>query len=103
PQPADDVRGRLMAFPRKSGMGRGNHGSSWVVSFADLMSLLMAFFVMMLSFSVQDLEKLNQAAGSVQDAFGIQPFASMTGVLERDGNPQRDFLKNMSPLSTKAS
>ena len=37
------------------------------------MSLLMAFFVMLLSFSVQDQEKLNMAAGSVQSAFGIQP------------------------------
>ncbi|RYE07496.1 MAG: hypothetical protein EOP22_17610 [Hyphomicrobiales bacterium] len=93
-----------MALLRKRPAARGGgHSGSWVVSFADLMSLLMAFFVMLLSFSVQDQEKLNEAAGSVQNAFGIQPFASMTGVMERDGNPQRDFLKNMSPLSTKAS
>ena len=44
---------------KKGHGGGGGHGGAWVVSFADLMSLLMAFFVMLLSFSVQDQEKLN--------------------------------------------
>src|SRR3982750_1749676 len=83
--------------------GGGGHGGAWVISFADLMSLLMAFFVMLLSFSVQDQEKLNMAAGSVQNAFGIQPFSDMTGMIERSGNPKRDFLKNVSSEDTKAS
>lgn len=73
-----------------------SHGGSWVISFADLMSLLMAFFVMLLSFSVQDQEKLNQAAGSVQEAFGISPFANLAGMIERRGNPERDFPKEVS-------
>lgn len=88
---------------RKHGGGGGAHGGSWVISFADLMSLLMAFFVMLLSFSVQDQEKLNMAAGSVQDAFGIQPFSDMTGMIERHGNPERDFLKHVSPEEMEAS
>jgi chemotaxis protein MotB len=88
---------------KKKGHGGGAHGGAWVISFADLMALLMAFFVMLLSFSVQDQEKLNMAAGSVQNAFGIQPFSDMTGMIERSGNPERDFLKNMSPAEMKAS
>ena len=87
---------------KKGHGGGGGHGGAWVVSFADLMSLLMAFFVMLLSFSVQDQEKLNMAAGSVQNAFGIKPFSDMTGMIERSGNPQRDFLKTMTPAETKA-
>jgi chemotaxis protein MotB len=82
--------------------GGGAHTSTWVISFADLMSLLMAFFVMLLSFSVQDQEKLNMAAGSVQNAFGIQPYSDLTGMIERNGNPQRDFLKSVAPYPTKA-
>jgi chemotaxis protein MotB len=82
---------------RKSHGGGGAHGAAWVISFADLMALLMAFFVMLLSFSIQDEEKLNMAAGSVQDAFGIQPFSDMNGMIEKQGNPQRDYLKQMSP------
>ena len=42
------------------------------------------------------------AAGSVQNAFGIKPFSDMTGMIERSGNPQRDFLKTMTPAETKA-
>lgn len=87
---------------RKKTIGGGGHGGTWVISFADLMSLLMAFFVMLLSFSVQDQEKLNMAAGSVQDAFGIQPFSQMTGMIERQGNPERNYLKFVSPAETKA-
>ena len=88
---------------RKGGGGGGAHSGSWVISFADLMSLLMAFFVMLLSISVQDQEKLNMAAGSVQNAFGIQPFSDMTGMIERQGNPERDFLKHVSPAEMEAS
>jgi chemotaxis protein MotB len=88
---------------KKGGHAGGGHGGAWVISFADLMSLLMAFFVMLLSFSVQDQEKLNMAAGSVQNAFGIQPYSDMTGMIERLGNPKRDFLKTVSPEPIKAS
>ncbi len=44
----------------------------WVVTFADLMSLLMTFFVLLLSFSELDLSKYKQIAGSMKDAFGVQ-------------------------------
>lgn len=87
---------------KKKGHGGGGHGGAWVISFADLMSLLMAFFVMLLSFSVQDQEKMNMAAGSVQDAFGIQPVSDVTGMIELRGNPQRDFLKHVSPEEMEA-
>ena len=87
---------------KRKAKGGGGHGGAWVISFADLMSLLMAFFVMLLSFSVQDQEKLNMAAGAVQDAFGITPYADMTGMIERSGNPKRDFPKELSPEATKA-
>ena len=93
-----------MSGRKKGHDGGGGHGGqAWVISFADLMSLLMAFFVMLLSFSVQDQEKLNMAAGSVQNAFGIQPYSDMTGMIERLGNPKRDFLKTVSPEPMKAS
>ena len=88
---------------KKKGHGGGGHGGAWVVSFADLMALLMAFFVMLLSFSIQDQEKLSMAAGSVQDAFGIQPYSDVSGMIERSGNPQRDYLKNMGPGDTEAA
>jgi chemotaxis protein MotB len=45
---------------------------AWVLTFADLMSLLLAFFVLLFSFSEMDQEKYKQVAGSMRDAFGIQ-------------------------------
>lgn len=44
----------------------------WVVTFADLMSLLMCFFVLLLSFSEIDAQKFKQIAGELSAAFGVQ-------------------------------
>jgi len=45
---------------------------AWMATFADLMSLLMCFFVLLLSFSEMDLLKYKQLAGSMSAAFGVQ-------------------------------
>ncbi|MBE4732435.1 flagellar motor protein MotB [Vibrio parahaemolyticus] len=44
----------------------------WMGTFADLMSLLMCFFVLLLSFSEMDVLKFKQIAGSMKFAFGVQ-------------------------------
>ena len=41
-------------------------------TFADLMSLLLCFFVLLLSFSEMDAQKYKQVAGSMEKAFGMQ-------------------------------
>ncbi len=41
-------------------------------TFADLMALLMCFFVLLLSFSEMDVQKYKQVAGSMAAAFGVQ-------------------------------
>ncbi|ABA57347.1 flagellar motor protein MotB [Nitrosococcus oceani] len=45
---------------------------AWVITLADLMSLLMSFFVLLLSFSEMDVLKYKQVAGSMKFAFGVQ-------------------------------
>lgn len=45
---------------------------AWITTFADLMSLLLAFFVLLFSFSELDKAKYKQVAGSMRDAFGVQ-------------------------------
>lgn len=45
---------------------------AWLATFADLMSLLMCFFVLLLSFSEMDVMKYKQVAGSMAEAFGVQ-------------------------------
>lgn len=45
---------------------------AYMGTFADLMSLLMCFFVLLLSFSEMDVQKFKQIAGSMAFAFGVQ-------------------------------
>ncbi|CAA0082318.1 Motility protein B [Zhongshania aliphaticivorans] len=45
---------------------------AWVLTFADLMSLLLAFFVLLFSFSEMDKQKFKELSGSMKDAFGVQ-------------------------------
>jgi len=49
--------------------------SLWLVTFADLMVQLMAFFALLYSFSVADQTKLQQAVTSIQKALGVAPQA----------------------------
>jgi len=44
----------------------------WLATFADLMSLLMCFFVLLLSFATMDANKFRKMAESMEDAFGVQ-------------------------------
>lgn len=50
----------------------GSGTPAWVVTFADLMSLLMCFFVLLLSFSELDAQKFKEIAGEMSKAFGVQ-------------------------------
>jgi chemotaxis protein MotB len=45
---------------------------AYMGTFADLMSLLMCFFVLLLSFAEMDVLKFKRLAGSMRDAFGVQ-------------------------------
>ncbi|MEQ8494107.1 MAG: flagellar motor protein MotB, partial [Gammaproteobacteria bacterium] len=47
-------------------------GAGWIMTFADLMSLLMCFFVLLLSFAELDIMKFKAIAGSLKLAFGVQ-------------------------------
>jgi chemotaxis protein MotB len=77
---------------RKDGGHGGGHG--WFVTFADLMGLLVAFFVMLVAFSTQDQAKLQVVAGSMREAFGVQDKIRYSGIIEILGLPTRPKLKN---------
>lgn len=78
---------------KKRGDGHaGGHG--WFVTFADLMALMMSFFVMLVAFSNQDQQKLKIVAGSMREAFGVQTDSRYSGIIESDGLPTRSRLKN---------
>jgi chemotaxis protein MotB len=81
-----------MARKKKGDAHTGGHG--WFVTFADLMGLMMSFFVMLVAFSSQDQQKLKIVAGSMREAFGVQSESHYSGVIETDGLPTRPRLKN---------
>ncbi|HEX8417433.1 MAG TPA: flagellar motor protein MotB [Methylobacterium sp.] len=75
---------------------RGAHGGhGWFVTFADLMALLMSFFVMIAAYSTQDQKKLQAVAGSMRDAFGVNKESRFSGIIEKDGMPAADKLQHL--------
>lgn len=86
---------------KKREEAHGGHG--WFVTFADLMALLLAFFVMLVAYSTQDSAKLKIVAGSMRDAFGVQTESRYSGIVESDGLPTRPKLKNVAHISPEDS
>jgi chemotaxis protein MotB len=82
---------------KKREEAHGGHG--WFVTFADLMALLVAFFVMLVAFSSPDSGKMQVVAGSMRDAFGVQTNARYSGVIEVDGIPTRPKVKNVAKVN----
>ncbi|MES9958027.1 MAG: type VI secretion system protein TssL, long form [Sedimenticola sp.] len=66
---------------------------AWLATFADLMSLLMCFFVLLLSFATIDAVRFKKMAESMKDAFGVQreiPAAEIvmgTSVIKQEFSP----------------
>ena len=81
---------------RKKNAGGG--APEWLVTFADLMSLLVCFFVLIISFSIQDKQKLQIVAGSMREAFGVKETSRRTGIIEVEGIPVRDYMKDVSQV-----
>jgi len=67
----------------------------WLATFADLMSLLMCFFVLLLSFSEMDVQKYKRVAGSLKFAFGVQREVSVkdppkgTSIIAKEFSPAK--------------
>ncbi|MCH2158336.1 MAG: OmpA family protein [Oleiphilaceae bacterium] len=59
----------MAALPQKKKKQESSGG--WIVTFADLMSLLLTFFILLLSFSKMDLHKYEMMAQSMAESFGV--------------------------------
>ena len=56
---------------------------AWIVTFADLMSLLLTFFVLLLSFSSTKAAKFEAVAGSLREALGLRSELDLSDLPER--------------------
>jgi chemotaxis protein MotB len=79
-----------MAREKKQQGGEGG-APAWMVTYGDLMGLLLTFFILLISFSTLDQKKITQAIISVQGAFGVLP-EKMTVV---------QILKNMAQAQSR--
>ncbi len=68
-----------------------------MATFADLMSLLLVLFVLLLTFAEMDVIRYKQIAGSVKAAFGFAKDDQLSGVIELDGSIIGKSLKAPTP------
>jgi chemotaxis protein MotB len=76
--------------------GGGDHGGGhcpppWIITFADMVTLLMAFFVIMLQTSTPDVPKFNAFAAAMQQTFGVVPDASGGNGILNGGSTILDY------------
>jgi chemotaxis protein MotB len=57
---------------------------AWMATFGDLMSLLMTFFVLMLSFSAVKEDEFNKAMSSLQKALSLRKYAAKNESISKD-------------------
>jgi len=63
---------------------------AWMVTFADLMALLLCLFVLLLSFADMEAQKFKTLAGSMREAFGSSRITKLMGVIEKQGSILRE-------------
>lgn len=83
---------------RRNRRDRTTGAPEWVVTFADLMSILVCFFVLIISFSIQDERKLQIVAGSLRDAFGVSLEDRKAGVIEVKGVPLSEWVRRVAAV-----
>ncbi|HIP52722.1 MAG TPA: type VI secretion system protein TssL [Chromatiales bacterium] len=64
---------------------------AWLATFADLMSLLMCFFVLLLSFAEIDAIRFKKMAESMKDAFGVQREIPATEIVKGVSVVKQEF------------
>lgn len=66
---------RRERFGRRNGSGKNSQSSSsWMVTFTDLITLILVFFILLFSMSQIDLQKFKAAVDSIQkEGNGLQP------------------------------
>ncbi|MBL3617036.1 MAG: type VI secretion system protein TssL, long form [gamma proteobacterium endosymbiont of Lamellibrachia anaximandri] len=82
---------------------------AWLATFADLMSLLMCFFVLLLSFAEMDAIRFKKMAESMKNAFGVQKeipvneIVKGTSVIKQEfspGKPEETLMEEIRQQTT---
>jgi chemotaxis protein MotB len=73
----------------------------WMATFSDLMSLLLTFFVLLLSMASMDKRKIKQAIGSLQGALGVLEGGQKTSMGKEEIMSRMDFVDKMKQKVNK--
>ena len=65
--------------------GGGGGAPAWMATFSDMATLLLTFFILLLSFATMDIVKFRDAMGSIQQALGFMPVG--TGMFQQSSKP----------------
>ncbi len=84
---------------------------AWMATFADMATLLMAFFVLILSFAEFNVPKFKQISGSLKNAFGVQritpvvepPKGTTVLSLNFSPSPSPSVTNNMTQQTTQVN
>ena len=74
---------------------------AWMATFADMATLLMAFFVLILSFAEFNVPKFKQISGSLKNAFGVQRIVPVVEQPKGTTVLSLNFSPSPSPSVTK--
>ncbi len=69
----------------------------WLITYADIMTILVCFFVLIISYSIQDQVKMEVIAGSMRDAFGVAEERRFAGDIKLEGTPEERQPGNIRP------
>lgn len=79
--------------------GRVRKSGAWIITYADLMTLLVCFFVLIVSFSIQDKAKMQVVAGSIREAFGVTEVRRYAGDVRLEGAPEARQPSSVTPVA----
>lgn len=78
----------------------------WIVTFADMMALLLTFFIMLLSFSTMDTQKYKAVVESMEEAFGPGVGVDMQGLVSKmeymTGGKKEDYKKHPNEVKPES-
>lgn len=88
-------------MPRKKKKDEGGGIPEWVVTFGDMMSLLLTFFILLVSFSeLKRPHEYQRVVTAVKEAFG---YSGGVGVLPSDDPPLRSMIEMLEEVAKQKS
>ncbi len=75
----------------------------WLATFGDLMSLLLCFFVLLLSMSTMDAKKVSEAVGSLAGSMGIMNGGTIVKTSKEKGSPTSQTITPANQMDKQIS